>query len=112
MTREEVYGRLDSTGIRREEDHVVPINSQKVKLPYLVTRTKETEEGDDLGRVRIQRIDWTVALFTIDRDDALVSKLSRALFGAGKVEIIRYPDGKPYQTNLKFTTRQILNKEE
>lgn len=112
MTREEVYEKLDSTGIRREKDHMVPINQKIVQLPYQVVRTKETEEGDDMGRIRIQRIDWTVALFTTDRNDALAAMFSRALWGVGKVEIARFPDGQPYQTNFKFTTRQILNQEE
>lgn len=108
MTKEEIHSRLDATGIKREKDRVVPINGQQAKLPYQVVRTKETEEGDDMGRLRIQRVDWTVALFTTDRDDALTSKLSRALSGVGKVEVTRYPDGQPYQTNFKFTTREIL----
>lgn len=111
MTREEIYDRLDSTGIRREKDRVVPINGQQVKLPYQVVRTKETEDGDDFGRVRIQRTDWTVALFTTDRDDSLTSEISQALSDVGKVEITRYPDGQPYQTNLKFTTREIMTQE-
>lgn len=108
MTREEVFQKLDGTGIRREEDFVVPINGQQAKLPYQVVRTKETEEGDDSGRVRIQKIEWTVALFATNRDDALAGKISATLSGVGKVEITRYPDGQPYQTNFKFTTRQIL----
>lgn len=111
MTREIILNKLDGTGIHREKDRVVPINGSQVILPYMVVRTKETEEGDDLGRVRIQRIDWTVALFTTDRDDDLSGKISQALFSVGKVEITRYPDGQPYQTNFKFTTNQILNQE-
>lgn len=108
MTREQVFQKLDATGIRREEDFVVPINGQQVRLPYQVVRTKETEEGDDAGRVRYQKIEWTVALFTTNRDDTLAGKISASLSGVGKVEVTRYPDGQPYQTNFKFTTRQIL----
>lgn len=112
MTKEEVYARLDGTHIRREQDQVVPINGQTVKLPYMVIRTKETEDGDDLGRLRIQKIDWTVALFTKNRDDILTAQVSCALSGVGHLEITRFPDGIPYQTNFKFTTREILKQEE
>lgn len=108
MTNEAVLKCLDDTGIRREQDFVVPVNGEQAKLPYQVVRTKETEEGDDSGRLRIQKTEWTVALFTMNRDDVLTSRISRALSGVGKVEITRYPDGQPYQTNFKFTTRQIL----
>ena len=52
MTRDEIHNRLDSTGIKREKDRVVPINGQQAKLPYMVVRTKETEDGDDIGRLR------------------------------------------------------------
>lgn len=112
MNKEKVNSQLESTKIRKEKDRVVPINGQTVRLPYMVIRTKETEDGDDMGRVRIQRIDWTVALFTTDRDDALASNIARALSGVGKLEIVRYPDGQPYQTNFKFTTREPLIQEE
>lgn len=108
MTNGEVQKCLDGTGIRRENDFVVPVNGKQAQLPYMVVRTKETEEGDDSGRLRIQKTEWTVALFTMNRDDVLTNRFSSALRGVGKVEITRYPDGQPYQTNFKFTTRQIL----
>lgn len=99
---------MDNTGIHQEEDRVVPINGVQVKLPYMVARTKETQTGDDLGRVRLLKIEWTVALFTTNRDNALEALISRALFGIGKLEISHFPDGTPYQTSFKFTTNQIM----
>lgn len=106
MTREAVFELLDSTDISREEDYAVPINGSTKKLPYMVVRTTETIEGADLGRVHIQKTEWIVALFTVNRDDVLEKKICKALSSVGRVEITRFPDGKPYQTNFEFTTRQ------
>lgn len=108
MTRENVLKRLDGTGIRREEEFVVPINGSQVKLPYQVVRTKETISGSDNGNVQILKIEWTVALFTTNKDQARENLISKALHGVGKIEIIHYPDGRPYQTNFKFTTNQTM----
>lgn len=108
MTREKVLEALDTTGIRREADFAVPINGSPVAPPYQIVRTKETITGSDNGRVRTLKVEWGVALFTVNRDDALESVFLRALRGVGKVEVIRYPDGKPYQTTFKFTTNHIL----
>lgn len=108
MTREQIMQRIDGTGIRRESDFAVPINGTQVPLPYQVVRTKETITGSDNGKVQLVKIEWAVALFTINRDLTLERKILKALQGVGKVEVIPYPDGSPYQTTLKFTTNQIM----
>lgn len=108
MKKETVVGLLDSTGIRREEDTVVPINGKVVPLPYLVIRTKEAISGADNGKVGVLKTEWGVALFAKNRDCALEAKVQNAIRNVGAVEIIRYPDGPVYQTTFKFTTRQIL----
>ena len=108
MKQDIVYALLDSTGLSREEDFAVPINGIAKKLPYMVVRTKETIEGDDLGRIQIQKTEWIVALFTTNQEETLEQKLRKALSPVGKMEITRYPDGKPYQTNFEFTTKQLM----
>lgn len=108
MTQEAVFKLLDGAGIPREADFAVPINGSTKKLPYMVARTKETIEGDDLGRIRIQRTEWIVALFTTNREDELELTTLRALSPVGRVEVTRFPDGRPYQTNFEFTTKQIM----
>ena len=37
-SREKVLTRLDSTGIRREDEAAVPVNGVTVPLPYMVIR--------------------------------------------------------------------------
>lgn len=108
MTKEAVLQRIDSTGIRREDDFVVPINGKQVKLPYQVVRTKETVTGSDNGNVRLVKIEWAVVLFSANRDPELENKIIKELQGVGKVEITSYPDGTPYQTTFKFITNQIM----
>ena len=108
MKKNIVYALLDSTDITREEDFAVPINGIAKKLPYMVVRTKETIEGDDLGRIQILKTEWIVALFTTNREETLEQQLLNALSPVGKMEITRYPDGKPYQTNFEFTTKQLM----
>lgn len=108
MTRENVIKQLEGTGVRQEQDFLVPVNGKQVKLPYHVIRTKETVTGSDNGNVRLLKIEWVVALFTTNRDDELEVNFLKALYNVGKVEVTRYPDGTPYQTNFKFTTNQIL----
>ena len=108
MTRENVLAMLNTTGIRLEADFAVPINGSPVPLPYQIVRTKETVTGSDNGQVNVLKIEWGVALFTVNRDDALEAVFLKSLRGVGKVEVIRYPDGKPYQTTFKFTTNQII----
>lgn len=108
MKQEVILSLLDGTDIPREEDFAVPMNGSTKKLPYMVVRTKETMEGDDLGRIRIQKTEWIVALFTVNREDSLEQKFCKALSAAGKVEITRFPDGRPYQTNFEFTTKQTI----
>lgn len=108
MTKDNLLKRLDDTGIRRENDFAVPANGAQIKLPYQVVRTKETVTGSDNGNVQVLRIEWTVALFTTNKDQRLENEISKALRGAGKVEIIHFPDGSPYQTSFKFITNQIM----
>lgn len=108
MKKDTVLALLDATGIRREADFVVPINGTPVGLPYQVVRTKETVTGSDNGKVNTQKIEWGVSLFAANRDIALEDAIQKALVGVGKVEVIHFPDGKPYQTTFKFSTTQIL----
>lgn len=108
MRSEKVESILDSTGIRREADFVVPINGQRVALPYMVVRTKVTIDTSDNGTVGIQKTEWGVALFTSSRSESLEKTFLDALRPVGKVEVIRYPDGATYQTTFKFTTTQTV----
>lgn len=55
-SREKVLTRLDSTGIRREDEAAVPVNGLTVPLPYMVIRTIEKDTWDDLGRVCVKTI--------------------------------------------------------
>lgn len=103
--REKILARLDNTGIRREEETVVPINGVTVPLPYMVVRSEETDKWDDKGRVCVTTIAWTVVLFTANKDFALECKIRKALAGLGTVEIERFPDGNPYSVYITFTTK-------
>ena len=103
--REKILARLDNTGIRREEETVVPINGATVPLPYMVVRSEETDQWDDMGRVSTTTIMWTVILFTTNKDFALEYKIRNALAGLGNVEIERFPDGQPYSVYFTFTTK-------
>lgn len=105
ITREEILTRLDKTNIRREEETVVPINGATEQLPYMVVRSEETDTWDDMGRVCITTIVWTVTLFTTNKDFALECKIRKALAGLGTVNIERYPDGEPYSVDFTFTTK-------
>lgn len=105
ITREEILARLDKTNIRREEETVVPINGATEQLPYMVVRSEETDTWDDMGRVCITTIVWTVTLFTTNKDFALECKIRKALAGLGTVNIERYPDGEPYSVDFTFTTK-------
>lgn len=111
MKREDVLSQLDGIGIRREADYAVPINGAQIQLPYQVVRTRETIDGSDNGRAQLLKIEWTVALFTANKNPALERAISRALCGVGKVKITYFPDGTPYQTNFEFTTREIMKQE-
>lgn len=108
MTREDVLYQLNRTGVRQEADFAVPINGQQIKLPYHVVRTKETMNGSDNGKVQTLKIEWTVALFTTNQEIELERIFLKALSGVGRVEVIRFPDGTPYQTTFKFNTNQII----
>lgn len=103
--REKVLTRLDSTGIRREDEAAVPVNGVTVPLPYMVIRTIEKDTWDDLGRVCVKTIMWTIALFTANKDIALECKIRKALAGLGTIEIERFPDGEPYSVHFTFTTK-------
>lgn len=108
MRNETVTQRLEATGIRLEPEFAVPINGVTLSLPYMVTRQKITVEGSDNGNVSLCRTEWTVALFSVNKAPDLEHTIRRALMGVGSVEITCYPDCSPYQTNFKFTTRQIM----
>lgn len=103
--REKVLARLDKTNIRREEETVVPINGATEQLPYMVVRSEETDTWDDMGRVCVTTIVWTVTLFTTNKDFALECKIRKALAGLGTVSVERYPDGEPYSVDFTFTTK-------
>lgn len=105
ISREKILERLDSTGIRREEETAVPINGTTVPLPYMVVRSEESDSWADLGRVGVTTITWTVVLFTTNKDFALECKIRKALAGLGTVEIERFPDGEPYSVYFTFTTK-------
>lgn len=105
ISPEKILERLDNTGIRREEETVVPINGATVPLPYMVVRSEETDKWDDRGRVCVTTIRWTVVLFTTNKDFALECKIRKALAGLGTVEIERFPDGEPYSVYFTFTTK-------
>ena len=105
ITREEILARLDKTNIRREEETVVPINGATEQLPYMVVRSEETDTWDDMGRVCVTTIVWTVTLFTTNKDFALECKIRKALAGLGTVRVERYPDGEPYSVDFTFTTK-------
>jgi len=104
--RKKVLERLDKTGIRREEETVVPINGATVDLPYMVVRTEENDQWDDMGRVCISTITWTVVLFTTNKDFALECKIRKVLAGLN-VEVERFPDGEPYSVYFTFTTKGV-----
>lgn len=106
-TRDKILARLDNTGIRREEETVVPINGATVPLPYMVVRSEENDKWDDMGRVVVVTITWTVALFTANKDFALECKIRTALAGVGTVKIERFPDGEPYSVYFTFTTKGV-----
>ena len=103
--REKILERLDSTGIRMEDEAVVPINGETVPLPYMVVRSEENDKWDDMGRVCIVTIKWTITLFTTNKDYALECKIRKALAGLGTVEVERFPDGEPYSVDFTFTTK-------
>lgn len=105
ISREKILERLADTEIRREEETVVPINGTTVPLPYMVVRSEESDQWDDMGRVCVVTITWTITLFTTNKDFALECKIRKALAGLGTVGIQRYPDGEPYSVDFTFTTK-------
>lgn len=107
MTETEIRQRLADTGIRVAGEADVPINDVTLPLPYLIIRQKTTVEGSDNGLVQFTRIEWEVSLFTPDKDPALNQRILAALRGCGRVEVLSFPDGSPYQTTFKFKTIDI-----
>ena len=97
MTESQILNRLDGVGIRREQDFAVPMNGVQVNLPYMVARQDKTIEGSDNGRAQLLKIEWTVALFSTNKNQALENLISRALCGVGKMKITSFPDGTPYR---------------
>lgn len=108
MKNEVVIGKLDATGIHREEDSATPISGARVPLPYMIVRQNQVITGDDAGRIHLMTTEWIVALFSANRDPNLECRLAKALQGVGKVTIKHFPDGTPYQTNFEFKTTQVL----
>lgn len=104
MTEAQIRERIAGTGIRVCNEADVPINGKPQPVPYLVIRTTESFDGSDNGLVQWKRIDWEVALFTANKAPELNSRILLALLGVGKVEVISFPDGSPYQTTFKFKT--------
>lgn len=104
MTEEQIRMGIAQTGIRVCDEADVPINGKSLPVPYLVIRTKETIEGSDNGLVQWKRIDWEVALFTANKAPELNRLLLAALRSVGRVEVLSFPDGTPYQTTFKFKT--------
>ena len=109
MQASRIVQALAGTEITMAEDRAVPINGAPVPLPYFVIRREETETGADNGLVGVTEIHWTVALFTAKSDFALECKIKRALWKAriSTIEVERFPDGTPYQTNFEFSTKTI-----
>lgn len=106
MTESEVRARLADTGIRVAGEADVPVNGVTLPLPYLIIRCRPTIDGSDNGRVTFTRIEWEVALFTVNYEPELVQRVVTGLQGCGKIQIVTYPDGDPYQTTFKFKTFQ------
>ena len=108
MKIEEILARLETIDLTKREERVVPVNGEKVPLPYFVIRYDETDEGADMGRVGVTTVRWQVHLFSKQKDFASECKIRKVLRGiAAKVDVERYPDGQPYQTAFIFTTKQI-----
>ena len=107
MKSETVIAALEATGIRIEDERAVPVAGKSLPLPYMVVRQDIQEQGDDAGRIRIQKVSWAVYLFTLQKEPDLDCKIRAALANVGKLNISFFPDGKPYQTLYEFTTREI-----
>ena len=108
MTSDQIKAALLASGIPVEEEQAVPSNGVKKPLPYMVIRSDRIVDGDDAGRIRIHRINWTVALFTKEKEPGLDAKILRALASVGQVSVNPFPDGTPYQTNFEFKTTEII----
>lgn len=110
MKTGDVEKRLCDTGIRVEDERVVPINGFSVSLPYMVIRKNSTVIGSDNGRVQYEKTSWIVALFSANRDQKAEAKISAALAPVGRFEISHFPDGEIYQTDFEFSTNQIVKR--
>lgn len=82
-SREKVLTRLDSTGIRREDEAAVPVNGLTVPLPYMVIRTIEKDTWDDLGRVCVKTIMTDLVEVVRDTSDESRAEIL-ALFAAAE----------------------------
>lgn len=108
MKKEVILERLKATGIRQEEETVVPVEGAIVTPPYQIIRTEESDAWYGGGRLGIRTTMWTVTLFTVNKDFALERKIRKALAGVGEVAIKRYPDGEPYAVDFTFTTKGAI----
>lgn len=104
-TPEEILARLDKTDIRLEDETAVPINGETAPLPYMIVRSEEIDTWDDKGRICVTTTNWTIVLFTVNKDFALECKIRKALAGLGTVTVERFPDGQPYSVYFTFTTK-------
>ena len=107
MQSNDIMKALEATEIPLEDERAVPCNGEARQLPYMVVRKETIDHGDDAGRIRLQKISWTVALFTKKKEPELDRKIRMALANVGGVKITPYPDGTPYETNFEFKTTEI-----
>lgn len=112
INREKILGRLENTGVPIEEETATPIAGETVPLPYLIIRSEETDTWDDMGRVCVTSITWTITLFTVNKDFALECKIRKALAGLGTVAVERFPDSEPYSVDFSFTKKGALQHEQ
>lgn len=110
MKTGDIERRLYDTGIRVEEERVVPINGFSVPLPYMVIRKNSVIVGSDNGLVQYEKTSWIVALFSANRDPKAEAKISDALAPVGRFEISHFPDGEIYQTDFEFGTNQVVKR--
>lgn len=108
MRKEIILERLKATGIRQEEETVVPVEGAIVAPPYLIVRTEEADAWCPGGRLGIRTTTWTVTLFTVNKDFALECKIRKALAGVGEIGIKRWPDGEPYAVDFTFITKGAI----
>lgn len=111
IDREKILERLKKTGVPIEEETATPTAGVPVPLPYLIIRSEETDDWDDMGRVCVTSITWTITLFTVNKDFALECKIRKALAGMRTVTVERFPDSEPYSVDFSFTTKGVFKNE-